>query len=194
MDALTHVFLLLLVAYALRPDLFSQPHYLVLGLFGLLPDLDKLIGIPGLLHSLVTLMPICISVLLIERKFRGEYHYSALASAFTLSHLPLDIIEGVTIPIFYPIITTGVGLSYPMGLLVGPEAGPLWFAFEGLPVSLEFGELKTGHAASDEIDSNEFGFLNGYGVTTMLTFVIVFASREYLGIGQSSAGPDGDDE
>lgn len=194
MDALTHVFLPLLVVYVLRPGLFSEPHYLAIGLFGLLADLDKLIGIPGLLHSLVTLVPICIGMLLFERTFRGRYHYSVIASVFTLSHLPLDIIEGVTVPLFYPVISTGIGLVYPMVLLVGPEAGPLWFAFDGLPISLEFGGLRTGHAVSDEVDSNEFGFVNGYGVATMLTFIVVFVSQKYLGVGQPSVDPDGVDE
>lgn len=194
MDALTHVFLPLLVIYVLRPELFSVPHSFAIGLFGLLADFDKLIGIPGLLHSLVTLVPICIGMLLLEQAFRGRYHYSTLASVFTLSHLPLDIIEGVTVPLFYPLISTGVGLAYPMALLVGPEAGPLWFAFDGLPISLQFGELRTGHAVSDAVDSNEFGFVNGYGVATMLTFIVVFVSREYLGIGTASVDPDGVDE
>jgi len=194
MDALTHVFLPLLVAYVVRPDLFGQPHYFALGLFGLLADLDKLIGIPGLLHSLVTLVPICVGMLLLERVFRDEYHYSAIASGFTLSHLPLDVVEGVTVPLLYPIVTTGVGLAYPLGLIVGPDAGPLWFAFDGVPIALEFGELRTGHASSDEVNSNEFGFVNGYGVATMLTFLLAFVSREYLGIGQSSIGQGGEGE
>lgn len=194
MDALTHVFLPLLMVYVLRPGLFSGPHYLAMGLFGLLADLDKLIGIPGLLHSLVTLVPICIGMLLLERAFRGEYHYSAIASVFTLFHLPLDVIEGVTVPLFYPVISTGVGLAYPMVLLVGPEAGPLWFTFDGLPISLEFGELRTGHAVSDDVDSNQFGFLNGYGVVTMLTFIVVFVSPGSPEVSQSSIHPDGEDE
>jgi hypothetical protein len=133
-------------------------------------------------------------MLLLERVFRGEYHYSAIASGLTLSHPPLDIIEGGTVPLLYPILTTGVGLAYPLGLTVGPEAGPLWFAFDGVPITLEFGELTTGHAVSDEINSNEFGFINGYGVATMLTFLLIFVSREYLSIGQSSIGQDGEHE
>jgi hypothetical protein len=192
MDALTHVFFPLLVAYALRSDIFSLQHYLPLGLFGLLADLDKLIGFPGLLHSLVTLVPICVSMLLLERFLRGEYHYSAIATAITLSHPLLDIIEGVTVPLLYPIVTTGIGISYPMELLVGPGAGPFWFAFDGPPAALDVGGLRTGHAAS-EVTSNEFGFINGYGVATTLTFVLVFVSREYFATSPSSIGADGDD-
>ncbi|PSP90549.1 hypothetical protein BRC90_01165 [Halobacteriales archaeon QS_4_69_34] len=193
MDALTHVFLPLLTAYAFRPDSFSLQHYLPLGLFGLLADLDKLVGLPGLLHSLVTLVPICVSMLVLERFLRGGHHYSIIASAFTLSHLLLDIIEGVTVPLLYPAVTTGVGISYPMELLVGPGAGPFWFAVDGPPAALDFGGLRTGHAAS-EVTSNEFGFINGYGVATTLTFVLVFVSREYFAIDPSSIGADGDDE
>ena len=194
MDALTHLFLPLLVAYALRPDLFERPRYLALGLFGLLADLDKLIGIPGLLHSLVTLLPICVGLLLLEWVSRSRCHYSAIASGITLSHLPLDIIEGVTVPLLYPIATTGVGLAYPLGLAVGPEAGQLWFAFDGVPIALEFGNLKTGHAVSDAVDSNEFGFVNGYGTATMLAFLLVFVGRECLSIDQSPVDQGGEDE
>jgi hypothetical protein len=194
MDVLTHLFLPLLVGYVLRPDLFRQPQYLALGLFGLLADFDKLIGIPGLLHSLVTLLPICVGLLVLERLFRGEYQYSAIASGIALSHLPLDIVEGVTVPLFYPLITTGVGLGYPLGVTVGPEAGPLRFAFDGVPVTLEVGELRTGYAVSEGVEGNEFGFVNGYGVATMLTFLLVFVSREYLAVGQPSVGQDGEDE
>lgn len=179
MDPLTHVFLPLLIAYVIRPDLFSQPRYIALAGFGLLADFDKLIGVPGLLHSLVTLVPICLLLIGIERTVRGEIHYSAIAVLFILSHLPLDIIEGVTVPLLYPLVTTGVGFVYPMEIVFG--TGPFGFTVQGWPIALEFGGLRTGHAASSAVDTNTFGLLNEFGIASMLAWVAAFVGREYLG-------------
>ncbi|HET7323898.1 MAG TPA: hypothetical protein VFJ06_06170 [Halococcus sp.] len=52
MDALTHLFLPLTVAYILFPDRFADPRAFALGVFGLLPDADKYFGIQGVFHSL----------------------------------------------------------------------------------------------------------------------------------------------
>jgi hypothetical protein len=40
------------VAYAVQPDLFPSPWYFALAVFAVLPDFDKLLGTPGLLHSI----------------------------------------------------------------------------------------------------------------------------------------------
>ena len=173
MDALTHVFLPLTVAYVLRRDLFERHNDLAIGLFGLLPDFDKLIGVPGLLHSLVTLVPICAVLIGFDYWYRGDTTYGLLASAFVMSHLVLDIIEGVTVPLLFPLVTTGVGLTYPMEVVFG--TGLLGFTFQGPPIALEFGELRTGYAASPDVDTNTFGFINGYGVASLLVFVVVYA-------------------
>lgn len=50
MDILAHLFLPITVAYTVRPDLFPSPWYFDLTIFAVLPDFDKLLGIPGLLH------------------------------------------------------------------------------------------------------------------------------------------------
>jgi hypothetical protein len=187
MDPLTHVFLPLLVAYVIRPNLFRQPQYITLAGLGLLADLDKLIGRPGLLHSLLTLIPICLLLIAVERLIREEIHYSKFALLFTLSHLPLDIIEGVTVPLLFPLLTTGVGLGYPMEVVFG--TGPLGFRFQGPPVALEIGELRTGHSASPDVETNTFGFINRFGVASALAWIVAFVGREYSGaegVGETS--------
>ena len=178
MDPLTHVFLPLLVAYVVRPDLFSRPRYMALAGFGLLPDFDKLIGIPGLLHSLVTLAPICLALLVFERRVRGNVQYSGIAVLFIVSHLLLDVVEGVTVPLLFPLVTIGVGFAYPMEVVFG--TGPLGFSFQGWPVTLESGEPRTGYAASDDVDTNTFGFINSFGIATTLAFATAYIGREYL--------------
>ena len=178
MDVLTHVFIPLTIAYVLRPDLFPTPRYLALGMFGLLPDLDKLLGVPGLLHSLVTVVPICLGVIAVGHWYRGDSTYGVLASAFVMSHLLLDVIEGVPVPLLFPIVSTGVGLSYPMSVVFGADVGLLGFTFQGSPVSLEVGEIQTGHAVDPEVDTNTFGFVNGTGIMSALVFLTVYVGLQ----------------
>ncbi|MEF8813593.1 MAG: metal-dependent hydrolase [Halovenus sp.] len=189
MDPLTHIFLPLTVAYVLRRDLFSRPRYLAVGLFGLVPDLDKLVGIPGLFHSLVTLVPLCLALVAFDRWYRRGTGYGLLASGFVLSHLVLDIIEGVTVPLLFPLVTTGIGLAYPGTVIFGPEASPLWVAFDGLPITVEFGELRTGHAADAAVGQNTFGFLDGFGVASTLTFLLISVGRRYQEQDESGEEP-----
>jgi hypothetical protein len=130
------------------------------------------------LHSLVTLVPICLLLLAVERAVREEVHYGGIASLFVLSHLLLDIIEGVTVPLLFPFVTTGVGLAYPMEVVFGTD--PLGFTFQGWPIVLEFGELRPGFAASPSVEINTFGFINAFGVAAALAWATAFVSRAYL--------------
>ena len=68
MDLLTHLFLPLTVAYVLRRELFDHPATLGLAGFSVLSDFDKFLGHQGLLHSLVTIVPVCLVVLAVEPK------------------------------------------------------------------------------------------------------------------------------
>lgn len=94
-DLLTHLFLPLTVAYVLRPDLFESPAYLGLTGFAILSDFDKFLGIPGLLHSLVTLVPVAAVILGLERWWRTELEYTPVPVAFLCSHLVLDFLDRV---------------------------------------------------------------------------------------------------
>jgi len=178
MDPLTHIFLPLTIAYVLRGDLFGRSRYLLFCLFGLVPDIDKLIGVPGLFHSLVALIPFCLVIVVVRYRNEPRATYGVLASVFVFSHLLLDFLEGVTVPLLYPIVETGVGLTYPGTIVFGPGAGPLWIAFDGLPIALTVGQLRTGHADA-AVSANTFGFLNGFGIAAMLTFFLVYGGLQY---------------
>ncbi|NHN46560.1 metal-dependent hydrolase [Halostella sp. JP-L12] len=164
MDALTHVFLPLTIAYAVCDDVFERPQYLALGGFGLLADSDKLLGQPGLLHSLTVLVPISLGLLLIERKWRGEMILSGLTVAFIMSHLVLDFIDGGPVPLFYPFSRAGIGLTYPVQVSFGE--GILGVAFQGPFVALTGAEPRPGF--------NSYGFLNSFGIASLLAFLTVY--------------------
>lgn len=177
MDPLTHVFLPLTVAYVLVRDLLPSPRYLLLGLFGLVPDLDKLLGVPGLLHSLLTVVPLCAGLVVVDRWWRGDAAYGTLLAAFLLSHLLLDFVDGSGLYALYPLTDAGLGLSYPLTVTFGD--GLLGFQFERWPVVLSVESAPTGYAESPSVDRNTFGFLAGYGVASVLTFSIIYAGERY---------------
>jgi hypothetical protein len=167
-DFLTHLFLPLTAAYVLRRDLFQSPLYLGVGAFGLLADLDKLLGRPGLLHSLVTLVPLCLVVLGVERWWRGESKHGPLIVALVLSHLVLDFLDGGPVPLLFPLIETGVGLEYPVRTVFGQ--GPIGLTFEGPLVRLRTSVPSGGF--------NTYGFINGFGVANALLFLIIYFGSE----------------
>lgn len=169
MDFLTHVFLPLTVAYALRTAFFdTAPERLALAGFGLLSDFDKFLGQPGLLHSLVTLVPLTLAALGTERAVRGELVVTPLLVAFVWSHLLLDFVDGGPVPLLYPFVETGIGLQYPVRTVFGE--GPLGLAFKGPLVTLRQATPRPGH--------NTYGFITGAGVASLLAFLtLVIGSR-----------------
>jgi len=164
MDFLTHLFLPLTVAYVLKRELFESPGYLLLAGFGLLSDFDKFLGYPGLLHSLITLIPMSLSLVLGEKWLRGELVLSPLIVAFIFSHLLLDFIGGGPVPLLYPVIDAGVGLQYPIQTAFGE--GPFGLAFRGRLVSVRTTTPRTGF--------NTYGFIKGFGVASAITFVAIY--------------------
>ena len=169
MDFLTHLCLPVTVAYVLRPDLFESPATFLLAGFALLSDADKFLGMAGLLHSLVTLVPILAALLLLERVVRGETRYAWLAVTLSLSHLLLDLLDGGPVPLLAPFVWEGVGLQYPVRTLFGQgPLGLLWFE----------GPLVTLRVIAPEQGFNTYGFINGTGVMSALTFLVVYLGRE----------------
>ncbi|WP_336000337.1 metal-dependent hydrolase [Halorientalis halophila] len=164
MDFLTHLTLPLTVAYVIRRDLFPSPPYLLLGGFGLLSDFDKFLGMPGLLHSAVSLAGISLVVGGAERQFRGEMEYSLLIVCLIWSHLLLDLVDGGPVPLLYPFVESGIGLQYPVRTVFGE--GLLGLRFEGSPVSLRTATPRPGH--------NTYGFVKGGGVASALAFLAVY--------------------
>jgi len=173
MDFLTHLCLPVTVAYVLYREVFESPAILLLAGFGLLPDADKFLGMPGLLHSLVTLVPIAVLLVGLERAVRGETTYATVAVALAFSHLLLDFVDGGPVPLLYPFVAEGIGLQYPIRTVFGQ--GPLGLAFEGPLVRLRVLAPRPGY--------NTYGFIKGAGVASLLAFLTV-----YFGTGRGERG------
>lgn len=171
MDFLTHLFLPLTVAYVLRQELFNPPYHLALAVFGVLPDVDKFLGYPGLLHSLVTLVPLAIVLMWVEDTVWNSRQYSSLATAFMGSHLAMDLLDGGPVPLLSPIVEAGIGVQYPMQIAFGE--GPLGVSLHHAPIAVRVTHPRPGF--------NTYGFLRGYGIAWALVFVIL-----YLGLRKPS--------
>lgn len=176
-DVLTHLFLPLTAVYVLWPERFPSPAYLLLGAFGLLADLDKLLGHPGLLHSLLTLAPIAIAVLLVERWALGRLVLGPVIAALILSHLVLDVVDGGPVPLLYPLVREGIGLQYPAQVTFG--TGPLGLTLDGPLVAIRTAVPRPGF--------NTYGFVDGFGVTCFILFGTVYAVGRYRGAGTADA-------
>ena len=164
MDFLTHLFLPLTAVYVLRREWFATPFHLAIAPFALLPDFDKFLGTPGLLHSAVTLVPLSVAAVVAERLLNERLSVSPLLVALVWSHLLLDLLDGGPVPLLYPLVPTGVGLEYPVGVTFG--TGLFGVALEGSLVAFRTTAPKPGF--------NTYGFLKGFGVASMLTFFAVY--------------------
>jgi hypothetical protein len=169
MDPLSHVFLPLTVAYALWPERFGSPVVLGLGGFGLLSDFDKFLGVPGLLHSGLTIVPLCLCLLGAERVLRDRLVWSPLVAGLVASHLVLDIVDGGPVPLLYPLVDSGVGFTYPARVAFGVP--PVGIALEGPLVALRTTAPRGGF--------NTYGFVDGAGVAIALAFGVVYVVGEY---------------
>lgn len=169
MDPLAHLFLPLLVAYAVRPDLFARPQHFVIAVFALVPDFDKFLGMQALLHSLPSLSLVTLVVLAVGRHRREWWVYALLAVGFLWSHILLDLLDGNPVPWLWPFVRQGYGIHFPMRIAFGE--GLLGFRLEGLPVAIHTGVPRKGHQT--------FGLVNGFGVASMLAFLVAFVGRRW---------------
>ncbi|WP_434522794.1 hypothetical protein [Halorubrum sp. AS12] len=119
MDLFTHLSLPVTASYVLRPGFFEQPWRFSLAGFSLLSDLDKLLGVPGLLHSAVTLVPITGFLFFIEYAVRRNLTVTPMVAAFIWSHLLLDVLDGGPVPLLFPLVRTGIGFQYPAQTVFG---------------------------------------------------------------------------
>jgi hypothetical protein len=168
MDFLTHLCLPFTAAYVLRREQLSSVRTLPLAGFGLFSDFDKFLGMPGLLHSLVTIVPIAVAILGLERVVTGELKWSPIVVALVGSHLVLDFVDGGPVPLLFPLVKSGVGLQYPIQTVFG--AGPIGLTFEGSLVALRTTAPRPGH--------NTYGFIKGAGVASALLFATVYFGRQ----------------
>lgn len=174
-DLLTHLSLPLTAVLVWRRDLFGSPAYLLVGGVGAFSDVDKFLGTPGLLHSLVTLVPIAGVVVAVEHYWRADLDYAPVIVALLFSHLLLDFLEGGPVPLLYPFVEAGIGLLYPARLAFG--RGPLGVAVEGPLVAMRVTPPRPGF--------NTYGFLDGAGVLNVLLLATVYwrLARETPGWG-----------
>lgn len=172
MDVLTHLFLPITVAFAVYREWFDSPAWFGLAGFGLLADFDKFLGAPGLLHSLVGVVPASV-VLFAAGRYFDRPTAARLAIAFLWSHLLLDVIDGGPVPLLFPLFETGIGLQYPAKVVFGAE--PLGVAVRGPLLALRTTAPRAGF--------NAYGFLNGFGIASALTFAAI-----YVGARSKSAG------
>jgi hypothetical protein len=176
MDLLTHIFLPLVALYVLKREAFNPPYYFFFALFGILPDFDKLIGMSGLLHSLVTLVPLILVILLFEKLVKGTSMYTGIIAFFIGSHLVLDILDGGPVPFFYPFIKAGIGLEFP--LLIAFHS--FSFSFCNMPFQLTYAVPNSGF--------NTYELLSGFGMASLLLFAVVYLGmRKYRGKGKVNA-------
>lgn len=174
MDFLTHIFLPLTVLYALRPARFELPGLAIIAAFGVFPDFDKFLGTPGLLHSAITLAPLCLFFIAGERAVRGEMTATPLIVAVIGSHLVLDIVDGGPVTLLFPLIETGIGFEYPVQTAFGD--GLFGLRFEGPFVSLRTAATRPGFS-QEGVATNTYGFINGTGVASALAFSSVYVGR-----------------
>lgn len=174
MDALTHLFLPLTAVYVLVGDRLSTPSLAALGGIGLLPDLDKFLGAPGLFHSLLALGPLAAALVVVGWRVGGDEALIALFVALLASHLLLDVVDGGPVPLLYPILEEGVGLTYPARAAFG--TGPLGVDVEGPLVALRTAPPRPGF--------NTYGFVNGFGVLSALLFGTIVAGRRHSPFGR----------
>jgi hypothetical protein len=167
MDLLTHLFVPITVAYVLRPDLFPSVQYFLLGFIGLSPDLDKVVGLQGLFHSVLVLSILGAGLFFCARRLRGKSPYVLLSVALLYSHLLLDFLEGGPILILYPVVDLGVGLYYPAELVLGQE--PWSIGIRDFWPVLRSNSPDRGEAT--------YRLFTGYGFLSGLVFTVIYATQ-----------------
>jgi len=164
-DLLSHIFLPLILIYAVRRKL--KPYHIVLIPFTVFPDLDKFLGVVGLLHSLVMIIPLCLLLMFIELTVRkltnkNSYECSLIASFYVLSHLFLDILDGGPVTLLYPFVKAGIGLSFPATLELG--SNPFEFSVNNISPQLIYEVPEP---------SKSYEILSGFGVASAILFLLI---------------------
>lgn len=165
MDFLTHLFLPIAVVYVLRTEVFDTPLAFALAGFAILPDVEKVIGLPVPLHSAVTLLPIAGAVVLIDRRYVGATRYAPIAVALLYSHLVLDIIDGNLVPVLAPLTDWGIGLRYPGHVVLGGK-WPIMVQGDLIALVVQVPPPGTGGPGT-------YPLVQKYGVISALVFIFI---------------------
>jgi len=161
MDILTHIFIPLTIIYFLEKELFNHYYIFALALFGLLPDFDKALGAPGVLHSIITLTLLLTPLFMIEKFTKGSKIYTSIIAFFIFSHLILDILDVSPIFPLYPFINKGLIVEFPLSISFNN------LSFIGPIIQITYVELKTGFNTYE-------GVISGFGIISMLLFISLF--------------------
>lgn len=166
MDILAHIFIPLTIAYFLKKEL--NPYYtFTLAFLGLLPDLDKVIGLPGILHSIITLTIIILPILIIEKITKRSWTYTSIIAFFILSYLLLDLLDASPIFPLYPFTNIGLIIEFPLKIsFTNPS-----FSFTGPPIQVTYTRLETGF-------NTYGGIISGFGITSMLLFITLLTTTK----------------
>ena len=146
-----------------------KPYHIALIPFTVLPDLDKFLGVVGLLHSLVTITPLCLLLILFEwtagkltNKNTSYFQYSLIASFYVFSHLFLDILDGGPVTLLYPFVKAGIGLSFPATLELG--SNPFEFRINNISPQVVYEVPEP---------SKSYEILSGFGVASAILFLLI---------------------
>lgn len=163
MDVLTHLFLPLTVVYVLFPDRFTDPRLFFVGVFGLLSDGDKLLGLQGVFHSIV-LIGIITALLLAAAHYTNlDREHAGIIAALLASHLLLDLLDGGPVFLLTPGLSPGFGLTFPTTISLGASPTSVGVA-QPLPEIHNTGPVRRGAAT--------YTLITGYGVLSVLVFAV----------------------
>lgn len=80
----------------------------------------------------------------------------------------LDFLDGGPVPLLFPLMAEGIGLQYPARTVFGPCV---------LDASIE-GPLLKMRTTPPRPGFNTYGFINGFGVSSLLLFVVLYATGQ----------------
>lgn len=165
MDILTHIFLPLVVLIVFKKQFLEKPIYILLliGFFGIFPDLDKFLGIPGFFHSFITLTFIALIIFAIEYSVKRTYVYSLIIALFLYSHLFLDILDSSPITPLYPLFQFTMYLQFPLVI----DFNQFSVSITGPPVKLILGQMNFAFETYN-------GVITGYGLLSLLLFTLIY--------------------
>lgn len=168
MDPLSHFFLPLIFAYALKLDEDLPDHHLLsLAFFGVIADGDVFLGIHRyFLHSplLITLL-IFLPLLYMKDQRR---RYVLLAAFFMYSHVLLDFFDG-GVPLFYPVASISIGLEFVLTMEVG---GSLAFNDVGVRLILR---------SPSRIAHVVYPLITGSGIVAVVMYLLLVGRKLMAG-------------
>lgn len=172
MDILTHIFIPLIFLSLFKKEILEKPLFIliIIGIFGVLPDVDKFLGIPGFLHSFLVLSLILALILFIEYVANREIFYTVIIALLLYSHLFLDILDSSPVALLYPFFDETFHIEFPLKV----NFNNFIISFSEIPLKIVIGKI-------DFNFESYTGVFTGNGVLSMLLFCLVYLQmkRDY---------------